>query len=106
MRSLARALRLRDGLTRGQRAVAVVLLVYGMVGTVICFVAILVLANMGSPSVLPWFAWVLFGLGPFLWALEEYGPRGEESEDGEADLARVTPIRREEQGWGGSRSIG
>lgn len=73
--------RLRPDLTKGQRIIAITLIAFGTLMTVACFIVIFALADLGRPSFLPWIAWFLFGVGPTVTALEEYGVKESEKSD-------------------------
>lgn len=74
--------RLHPNLSKRQRITAVSLIVFGALVSILCFIIIFALADLGRPSFLPWIAWFLFGVGPIITALEEYG--AEDSESAEA----------------------
>lgn len=65
--------RLRPNLTERQRFTAVAMIAFGALATLTCLVVIFALSDLGRPSILPWIAWLLFGVGPIVTAFEEYG---------------------------------
>ena len=83
-------LRLRKDLTTHQRITAISLIVFGILASILCVVVIFALADLGRPSFLPWVALLLFGVGPFVTAFEEYGTSNDE---GDTKAETATPAR-------------
>lgn len=73
--------RLRKTLTTRQRITAYALLAFSGITGIVCVTVIFALADLGTPSLLPWIVWLLFGFGPFVIALEEYGEREQEEQE-------------------------
>lgn len=69
--------RLHPGLNKGQRAIAISAIIFGTLVSLACFILIFALADLGRPSLLPWIVWFLFGVGPIVSVLEEYGAESE-----------------------------
>lgn len=71
--------RLHPDLNKRQRITAVALIVFGILASILCLIVIFALADLGRPSLLPWIAWFLFGVGPIVAAMEEYGAEENEA---------------------------
>lgn len=78
---LPRAFRLREDLTSVQRVIAVTLIMFGAASLALNVITIFILADLGRPSLIPWIALLLFGFGPLVTAVEEYGVEGIEEEE-------------------------
>lgn len=66
-------LRLRDDLTLRQVRIAVAIIIPGSLVAVASLITIFLLADLGRPSFLPWFALLFLGVGPVHGAYEKYG---------------------------------
>lgn len=69
--------RLHPDLNKRQRFTAITLLVIGTLVTILSLIVIFALADLGRPSFLPWIIWFIFGVGPIVTAMEEYGAERE-----------------------------